>query len=123
MFKGFTGLNPRNQAFKQFKCPILNVLTEGDLNDFVLGFNLPKKHAKLSGFKLKGWNLLHQDTEMCFFCNHQNEFKEFSLSLSLSKKMVFCIDVSSVTDTLVHQHDPTQWHLSTFQKLAQKLCF
>ena len=26
MSKGFTGLNPRNQAFKEFKCPILNVL-------------------------------------------------------------------------------------------------
>ena len=26
MSKGFTGLNPRNQAFKQFKCPVLNVL-------------------------------------------------------------------------------------------------
>ena len=26
MFKGLHGLNPGNQAFKQFKCPILNVL-------------------------------------------------------------------------------------------------
>ena len=26
MSKGFTGLNPGNQAFKQFKCPVLNVL-------------------------------------------------------------------------------------------------
>ena len=26
MFKGLNGLNPGNQAFKQFKCPILNVL-------------------------------------------------------------------------------------------------
>ena len=26
MSKGFTGLNPGNQAFKQFKCPILNML-------------------------------------------------------------------------------------------------
>ena len=27
MFKGLHGLNPGNQAFKQFKCPVLNVLT------------------------------------------------------------------------------------------------
>ena len=26
MSEGFTGLNPGNQAFKQFKCPVLNVL-------------------------------------------------------------------------------------------------
>ena len=26
MFKGLNGLNPGNEAFKQFKCPILNVL-------------------------------------------------------------------------------------------------
>ena len=26
MFKGLHGLNPGNQAFKQFKCPVLNVL-------------------------------------------------------------------------------------------------
>ena len=26
MSKGFTGLNPGNQAFKQFKCPVFNVL-------------------------------------------------------------------------------------------------
>ena len=26
MSKGLNGLNPGNQAFKQFKCPILNVL-------------------------------------------------------------------------------------------------
>ena len=27
MSKGLNGLNPRNQAFKHFKCPILNALT------------------------------------------------------------------------------------------------
>ena len=27
MFKGLHGLNPGNQAFKQFKCPVLNVLS------------------------------------------------------------------------------------------------
>ena len=27
MSKGLHGLNPGNQAFKQFKCPILNVLS------------------------------------------------------------------------------------------------
>ena len=26
MFKGLHSLNPGNQAFKQFKCPVLNVL-------------------------------------------------------------------------------------------------
>jgi len=37
-------------------------LTQGDLNDIVHNFNLSKKQAELLGSKLKGWNLLHQDT-------------------------------------------------------------
>jgi len=36
-----------------------------------------KKLAELSGSRLKVWKLLHLDTEIYFFCNRQNEFKEF----------------------------------------------
>ena len=36
MFKGLHGLNPGNQAFKQFKCPILNVLSITVLYNSVL---------------------------------------------------------------------------------------
>jgi hypothetical protein len=55
-------------------------------------------------------NLLHQDTKVHFLCNHQNEFKEF---FSLEDNLVFCNDVSSVTEALGHQHNPTERRLFT----------
>jgi len=39
-----------------------HLLTQGDLNDIVHDLNLAKKQAELLCSKLKGWNLLHQDT-------------------------------------------------------------
>jgi len=46
------------------------------MNFFVIGICL-KKQAELLGSDLKEWNLLHQDSEICFFRYRQNEFKEF----------------------------------------------
>jgi hypothetical protein len=62
------------------------------------------KQAELLGSGLKGWNLLHQDSEICFFRECKNEAKEiFSL--------IFCNDVCSVIKALGHQLDPTEWRL------------
>jgi hypothetical protein len=71
---------------------------------------LSEKQAKLSGSKLKWWNLLHQDTETRLFCNHQTELKEF---FSQENQLVFCNDICPVTEAYVHQHNPPDWHLST----------
>ena len=54
--------------------------------------------------------LLHQDTEICFFSNRQNEFKEF---FSQENDLVFGNDVCSVIEALRHQHDPSEWHFFT----------
>jgi hypothetical protein len=54
--------------------------------------------------------LLHQDTEICFFPNRQNEFKEF---FSQENDLVFGNDICSVTEALWHQHDPNEWCLFT----------
>jgi hypothetical protein len=50
--------------------------------------------------------LFHQDTEICFFYNHQNELKEF---FSQEHNMVFCNDVCSVIEALEQQHNPNKW--------------
>jgi len=47
-----------------------HLLTQGDLNDIVRDLNLSKKEAELLGSRLKGWNLLHQDTKLCFYYGH-----------------------------------------------------
>jgi hypothetical protein len=56
------------------------------------------------------WNLLHQHTDVCFFHNHQNEFKEY---FSPWNHLLFCNDVCALMDTLGHQRDPTGWLLFT----------
>ena len=45
MSKEFTGLNPGNQAFKQFKCPVLNVLTA--CNEFLQQNNSAAAHLEI----------------------------------------------------------------------------
>jgi len=40
------------------------LLTQGDLNDIIRDLNQSKKQAELLGSRLKGWNLLHQDTKV-----------------------------------------------------------
>jgi len=69
---------------------------------------MSKKQAKLLGLRLKGWNILYQDTEICSLCNCQDEFKEF---FSQENDLVFCNDDCSVIEALEHQHDPTEWCL------------
>jgi len=40
------------------------LLTQGDLNEIVHDLNLSKKQAELLGSRVKGWNLLRQDTKV-----------------------------------------------------------
>ena len=84
-------------------------LTHGDLKNLDRDKNLSKKQAELLGYRLQVWNLLVQDTEIYFFHNRQNEFKEF---LSQQNNLLFWKDVCSVIEALRHQHDPTEWHYS-----------
>jgi len=47
-----------------------HLLTQGNLNDLARDLNFSKKQAELLGSilgsTLKGWNLLHQDNQICF---------------------------------------------------------
>jgi len=52
----------------------------------VLRLNLSKKPSEALGSRQKGWTFLQQDNEICFFLNHQNEFKSFALT-----KTIWCI--------------------------------
>jgi len=83
-------------------------LTQGDLNDIVRDLNLSKKQAELLGSRLKGWNLLCQDTEVCFYHERHEEFKDF---FSQEDGVVFCNDVCSIMEVLGHGHNPDHWCL------------
>jgi len=65
-----------------------------------------KKQAGILGSRLKGWNLLRQDTKLCFYRGRHEEFKDF---FSLEDGVVFCNDVCSVMEVLGHEYNPDQW--------------
>jgi len=77
-----------------------HLLTQGDLNDIVRDLNLSKKQAELLGSRLKGLNLLRQDTKVCFYRGRHEEFKDF---FSQEDGVVFCNDVCSVMEVLGHE--------------------
>jgi hypothetical protein len=56
-----------------------HLLTQWDPNDIVRDLNLPKKEADILGSRLKGCNLLHQGTEVCFYSARHEEFQGFLL--------------------------------------------
>jgi len=85
-----------------------HLLTQGGLNDIVHDLNLPKKQAELLGSRLKGQNLMCQDTKVCFYSRCHEEFKDF---FSQEDGVVFCNDVWSVVDVLGHKYNPDQWHM------------
>ncbi|UYV80797.1 hypothetical protein LAZ67_19001756 [Cordylochernes scorpioides] len=67
-----------------------HLLTQGDLNDLVRDLDLSKKQSELLGSRLKGWNLLHKGTKVCFFRKRQDEFQDF---FSQENDLVYCNDV------------------------------
>ena len=85
-----------------------HLLTQVDLNDIVRDLNLSKKQVELLGSRLKGWNLLLQETKVCFYRGRYYEFKNF---FSLEDGVVFSNDVCSVMEVLVREYYPDQWRL------------
>jgi len=55
----------------------------------------------------KGWNLLRQDTKVCFYRGRHEEFKDFSSQ----EDGVFCNDICSIMEVLCHEYNPDQWRL------------
>jgi len=58
--------------------------------------------------RLKGWNLLRQDTKVCFCRVRHEEFKDL---FSQEDGVVFCNYVCSVMEVLGHEYNPDQWRL------------
>ncbi|UYV62399.1 hypothetical protein LAZ67_2000421 [Cordylochernes scorpioides] len=87
-----------------------HLLTQGNLNDLVRDLDLSKKQSELLGSRLKGWNLLHKGTKVCFFRKRQDEFQDF---YSQENDLVYCNDVVSLMEALGHDHDTEEWRLFT----------
>ena len=61
---------------------------------------------KLSGSRLRGWNLLQKDTKVCLFRNRQKEFQDF---YSEENDLVHCNNICAVMDVLDHEHKTAEW--------------
>ena len=95
----FAGAYPSNEP---------HLLAQGDLNDIVRDLNLSKKQAERLASSLKGWNLLRQDTKVCFYRGRHEGFKDF---FSLEDGVVFCNDVCSIMEILGLEYNPDQCRL------------
>ena len=85
-----------------------HLLTQGGLNNIVRNLRLSKKQAELLGSRLKDWNLLRQDSKVCFYRGRHEEFKDF---FSLEDGVLLCNDVCSVMEVLGHGCNPDHWRL------------
>jgi len=87
------------------------LLTHGDLNDIVRDLNLSKKQAEVLGSRLKGWNLLRQDTNVSLYRLYRGRHAEFKDFFSQEDGVIFCNYVCSVIEVLCHEYNSDQWHL------------
>ena len=58
--------------------------------------------------RLRGWNILQKDIEVCFFLNCQEEIQDFC---SEENDLVYCNNICAVMDVLDHEHKTTEWRL------------
>jgi hypothetical protein len=68
-----------------------HLLTQGDLTDIVRGLNLSKKQAELLGFELNGWNILRDETKVCFSLGAM-----MNSMISSPRKMLSCFAIMFV---------------------------
>ena len=85
-----------------------HLLTQGELNYIVRDLNLSRTQADLLDCRLKGWNLLRQDTKVCFYRGRHEKFKNF---FSKENSEVFCNYVCSGMEVLGHEFNPDKWRL------------
>jgi len=64
--------------------------------------------SELLGSRLKVWNLLCQDTKVCFYRGRHEEFKDFFFQ---EDGVVFSDDVCSVMEVLGHEYNTDKWRL------------
>ena len=85
-----------------------HLLTQRSLNDIGRDLKLLKEQDELLGSRLKGWNLLRQETKLGFYRERHEVFKDF---FSQEDGVLFCNYVCSVIEVLGHEYNPDQWRL------------
>ena len=105
------GLEPSTSADPDFQLPHSSPephhISQGELNDLVRDFELPKSKAELLGSRRQQWNLSESDVRISLFCNHQKDLVRFFL---MEGDLVYC-NIDGMMAALRITHDPDEWRL------------
>ncbi|KAI6648233.1 hypothetical protein LOD99_12042 [Oopsacas minuta] len=91
------------------KTRLPHIINQSELNDLVRDLNLTKDQSELLGSRLKGWNLLDEETKVSFFRTRQSDF---SVHFEMQGSLCYCNYVDRVMELLGVQHEPSEWRLS-----------
>ncbi|GFX28877.1 uncharacterized protein TNCV_4251161 [Trichonephila clavipes] len=96
-----------------------HLLTQEDLDDLIRDLKLSKKQSEMLGSRLKGWNLLQANRNICTYRSHHSQRKDFSCE---KNGLVFRNDISSLMETFGIEHNPIEWRLFIdFSKASLKV--
>ncbi|GBN38858.1 hypothetical protein AVEN_137855-1 [Araneus ventricosus] len=85
-----------------------HLISQSDLNDLVHDLNLSKHQLELLALRLKEWNLLEKETNVCSFRKRQKGFQDL---FSQDGDVIFCKDDDWLFKALGLQHNPKKWRL------------
>ncbi|GFX87925.1 uncharacterized protein TNCV_4373901 [Trichonephila clavipes] len=85
-----------------------HLLTQEDLKYLIRDLKLSEKQSEMFGSRIKGWNLLQKNTEICSYRSHHSQCKDY---FSEEDGLVFCDDISSLMETFGFEHNPIEWRL------------
>ena len=83
-------------------------ITEGELNDLISDFELPKHKAELLASRLQQWNLLHHSVKVTPFCTRNQEFEQFFKTVDY---FTYCKDVDALMDAMRMRHSCEKWRI------------
>ncbi|KAI6655821.1 hypothetical protein LOD99_1962 [Oopsacas minuta] len=90
------------------KTRLPHIINQSEPNYLVRDLNLTKDQSELLGSRLKGWNLLDEETKVSFFRTRQSDF---SVHFEMQGSLCYCNNVDRVMELLGVQHEPSEWRL------------
>ena len=104
--------------------PLLNLISQNELNNLVNDLELSKSKAELWGSRLQQWNLFESNVRISVFRDRQKDLVQFFL---MEGDLVYCNGINGLMAALNITYDPNEWRLFINQSKscsnAQWQCF
>ena len=81
-------------------------ITQAEVNDLVLNFELPTTKAQLLGSRFQQWEVLEKDVKVSFYRKSLSNIAKY---FSINGDMLYCKDVCGLMEELQLQHVPELW--------------